>query len=339
MKIHGPDVSHKGVRTHPRSSAGTTAPGAPGRQNVGMALERSRAAAERARTTFEDGVDRLEQARPRVTAVDVVMSTYERDRDTGGGLLAGALSYRFFILLLPLVFLFVVGFGFVDSVDESAPADAANEFGMSGAAASAIADSAQLSSESQILAVVAGTIALLWAARGVLRAVRLIHALAWNQPQRRFRRVGPGVLTTVGIALGATVLTLGFAWLRDHIGTVGLLITIAAVVLYGALWLVASMHLPHGDVGWTALLPGAVLFGVGAQGLHLLTVLWITHKLASASAAYGALGIALVLLLWLYLLGRLVVLSAMLNATMAARNGALDGPLPAPEPPAAAMPR
>jgi uncharacterized BrkB/YihY/UPF0761 family membrane protein len=82
-------------------------------------------------------------------------------------------------------------------------------------------------------------------------------------------------------------------------------------------WLLASLHLPHGGVTWTALLPGAVVVAVGFQGIHLLTVLWISHKLESASAAYGALGVALVLLMWLYLLGRLIVVSAMLNATIA----------------------
>jgi uncharacterized BrkB/YihY/UPF0761 family membrane protein len=101
---------------------------------------------------------------------------------------------------------------------------------------------------------------------------------------------------------------------------VGVAITIATVIVYAGLWLLASTWLPHGQVGWTALVPGALVVGVGVQGLHLLTVLWISHKLEDASAAYGALGTALVLLLWLYLLGRLIVASAMLNATLSRRS-------------------
>jgi uncharacterized BrkB/YihY/UPF0761 family membrane protein len=285
-----------------------------------MALERSRAAAARAQTTYQRGIERLERARPEVTAVDVAMSSYERDRLAGGGLLAGALAYRFFFMLLPLVFLMVVGFGFLGSVDASAPAEAARDFGISGAAASALADSADLSSGSQILAVVTGTVALLWAARGVLRATRLVHALAWGEPQRRFRRIGTGTLATLGLVLAVLGVSLGSAWLRDHLGTVGVAITIATVIVYAGLWLLASTWLPHGQVGWTALVPGALVVGVGVQGLHLLTVLWISHKLEDASAAYGALGTALVLLLWLYLLGRLIVASAMLNATLSRRS-------------------
>lgn len=47
-----------------------------------------------------------------------------------------------------------------------------------------------------------------------------------------------------------------------------------------------------------------------------MTVLYLAHKAGQLSAAYGALGTALVILLWLYLLSRLIVASAFLNATL-----------------------
>jgi len=53
---------------------------------------------------------------------------------------------------------------------------------------------------------------------------------------------------------------------------------------------------------------------------HARIRIYITPRLDSATAAYGALRIALVLLLWLYMLGRLVVTSAMLNATLCERS-------------------
>ncbi len=54
--------------------------------------------------------------------------------------------------------------------------------------------------------------------------------------------------------------------------------------------------------------------------IHLVTVLYLSHKAGQVSAAYGALGTALILLLWLYLLSRLIVASAFLNATLWERN-------------------
>jgi hypothetical protein len=55
------------------------------------------------------------------------------------------------------------------------------------------------------------------------------------------------------------------------------------------------------------------LFAVGAQALHIVTVIWLPHQLESKSQVYGALGLALVLLLWAYLLGRLMTLAIVLN--------------------------
>jgi hypothetical protein len=43
---------------------------------------------------------------------------------------------------------------------------------------------------------------------------------------------------------------------------------------------------------WTAFIPGAVLFGIAAEAIHLFTVYFLADKLASAESYYGALGLA-----------------------------------------------
>jgi uncharacterized BrkB/YihY/UPF0761 family membrane protein len=69
-----------------------------------------------------------------------------------------------------------------------------------------------------------------------------------------------------------------------------------------------------------------LLVGVGAQALHLFTVFYISRKISSASETYGALGAATALLLSLYLIGRLMVASAMLNAELWERRRAASAP-------------
>ena len=67
---------------------------------------------------------------------------------------------------------------------------------------------------------------------------------------------------------------------------------------------------------WPALLPGAALFG---SGLLLVTVfnVYVTTRLVEGRAnTYGALGIATALLFSLVLVGRLIVVSAELNASL-----------------------
>jgi uncharacterized BrkB/YihY/UPF0761 family membrane protein len=55
---------------------------------------------------------------------------------------------------------------------------------------------------------------------------------------------------------------------------------------------------------------------VGADVLQLLTTYWIGRLVARKTSTYGAVGIALAVLLWVYILGRIMVGSAGLNAAL-----------------------
>ena len=74
--------------------------------------------------------------------------------------------------------------------------------------------------------------------------------------------------------------------------------------------------LPHRGSSWRDQLPGAVLVGLGTQLIHLAVVLYLAPKIGRSSELYGALGAATVLLLWLYLVARLIVAAAFLNAAL-----------------------
>jgi uncharacterized BrkB/YihY/UPF0761 family membrane protein len=63
-----------------------------------------------------------------------------------------------------------------------------------------------------------------------------------------------------------------------------------------------------------------VLVGVGLQCLHVFTVVWIVRSLEHKTEAYGAIGASLALLLWAYVLGRILTGSAVLNATLWRRH-------------------
>jgi uncharacterized BrkB/YihY/UPF0761 family membrane protein len=82
------------------------------------------------------------------------------------------------------------------------------------------------------------------------------------------------------------------------------------------LWLVLSLVLPRPPVPWTALVPGALLFAGGFLGFNLAVSLYFAPRAARASTVYGSLGVALVLLVSLFLFGRLAVAAAELNATL-----------------------
>jgi uncharacterized BrkB/YihY/UPF0761 family membrane protein len=128
------------------------------------------------------------------------------------------------------------------------------------------------------------------------------------------------LFTLFGVALIASALL--SAWAREALGVSGLVLTLLLVALYsaGALWMM--LLLPHREVRWTALLPGAVLVGVGIEGLHIFAALYLVPRLGRSGELYGSLGAATVILLWLYIIARLITLSAFLNATLWERRHA-----------------
>jgi uncharacterized BrkB/YihY/UPF0761 family membrane protein len=123
-------------------------------------------------------------------------------------------------------------------------------------------------------------------------------------------------LTFTGIALAFIASMALVRWLREELPTVGLAATLALVIVPFTIWLLASRRLPHHDVGWMGLVPGAALVAVGLQGLHIFTVYFLGPKLESATELYGVLGVVSTILFWLYIAGRLVLGAATLNASI-----------------------
>jgi uncharacterized BrkB/YihY/UPF0761 family membrane protein len=62
--------------------------------------------------------------------------------------------------------------------------------------------------------------------------------------------------------------------------------------------------------------PGSVLVAVGVQVLQFVTTYWFTRSIESQSETYGALGAALAILVWAYIVGRITVTGAMFNVAL-----------------------
>ena len=107
---------------------------------------------------------------------------------------------------------------------------------------------------------------------------------------------------------------------------------VAALVLYTlvgfAVWWIVSWWLPHGDCDLLGLVPGAAVFAIGIEVLQVITVVWFPHSMESKSEIYGTIGTALALLLWAYLLGRLMAVAAAFNVALWSRRTAQPPPPP-----------
>jgi len=259
--------------------------------------------------------ERAQSERERHRSVDAVFEMAERDSEVAGGIIAGALAYRLFIWLLPLALIAVAGLGFAADASSESPEESARSVGLEGLISSSIADAAN--SPNRWYALLIGIPVLIWATRSLLRALIGAHRLVWTD----VRAAAPKPRLVASLRFLVFLLSFGVvsataSALRASSGVAGVLATLVALVPYAGLWLLISVRLPHRDAPWRALIPGALVVAVGIELLHVVIAYVITPWALAKQGTYGALGVAAALLVGLFLISRLIVDAAVVNATL-----------------------
>jgi len=262
--------------------------------------------------------ERAEAMRRDHGSVDTAYVIADRDSEIGGGLMAGALAYRLFIWLLPFALVVVGGIGIAADVSTDSTSTATRSLGLSGIVSHSVADASRSSSRWYAIAI--GVPVLLWATRGLLKALVVVHRLVWGDPRR----------TVPKPTLWDTVRFLGFLavyfairevarWVGIWTGSVALrvLVGLAGMAVW---WVLISLRLPHRDARWQDLVPGALIMAAGLELISDVGTYLIAPRIEASQSTYGALGIAATLLFGLFLICRLVVAATVVNATVRERR-------------------
>jgi uncharacterized BrkB/YihY/UPF0761 family membrane protein len=260
---------------------------------------------------------RLEAARERHSSLDLGFNVVELDASIGGGLLAGALAYRLFVLLLPTALLFVSGLGLYADAANKSTREVAKEAGLQGLIASQVASTASGGARWAVFLVMVPIV--LYALAKLYRAIAIMHAIVWHRSGRGVRITPRGVGALAAMLL-LTLLAAELNHVARQNSALGVLSLLAYLLLVGGGWLLLSRELPHREVGWLGLLPGAAVVGAGLLLVNVFNVYVTTGLVEDRADTYGALGIAAALLLSLVLVGRVMIVSAELNAELAGRH-------------------
>jgi uncharacterized BrkB/YihY/UPF0761 family membrane protein len=304
-----------------QSISGTSAPvtgdGGTDESGVGAAKHsvsgRVAASRERVAKASAASVGRLERARKRNPHVDALLLAIERDNATAGGVLASAVAFRVFLFIVPMVVWVVL---ILNAGTGSGSARAIKSRGIAGIIAKTVGESPTTSLLHRIVSILVVSFFMFIAARTLFKVLRTIFALQWGVPVKKVKSIRPAfavlALTLIAFGFGALV-----SRLREYSLPLGLVAAIVYFVIPAGLWLLASWYLPHDEKApWWALVPGAIALGVGVVVLQIVTVYYLVDEVQRKSQLYGTLGTALTLLLWAYLLGRVLVFSGVLNATL-----------------------
>jgi uncharacterized BrkB/YihY/UPF0761 family membrane protein len=272
----------------------------------------------RSEAELEARYDDARAHRAESTPIDVAFRVIEADRRYAGGLIAGGMAFKIFVVLVPFAFVIVTAFGFVgEAAGGNDPVELARELGMTGLVASAINSSIGSSTLERVLTLLLALYAWLYTTWNLVRATRAVHGLAWDVPFiTQLARLWRQTLVTVAGLLSFFLLGAAASRVSDGIDPAAeVVVRLLAVGAVGIVWILVSLELPRApDTTWRNLVPGGVLMGVGVGVLQFLTVYFFSRYIASKTQTYGAIGASVAILVWAYLLGRLVVTSAFLNA-------------------------
>jgi membrane protein len=242
-----------------------------------------------------------------------VLRVQKRYSELNGNYLASSVTLSAFLSLFPLLLFAIAVLGFVAADTPNLGQDVVAELGLEGDAASGITSAIDTAENSRKVASVIGVVGLLWSGLGLVAAFQYAINAAWQVTGRGWRDKLKGLMWLAG----ATLLFLtSFAtstvihWLPSFLAP---LTTLAGLSVNFGLWLWTFKVLATRDVGWKALVPGAIVGALGFEVLKAVGAFYVPGAVASASALYGTLGVVFATLAWLLFFGRLVVYAAVLN--------------------------
>lgn len=232
-----------------------------------------------------------------------------------GSYLASAITLSSFLSLFPLLLVAIAVIGFFSSNDPTLARDTVEFLGLSGSseAATIVTDAIKTAEESKAAASIVGTVGLLWSGLGLVAALQYVYDSVWQVTGRGMKDKVIGLLWLVGGALlfaasfGVTSLV---SALPAFFAPINILVGLG---LSFGLFIWTAKVLPRRDIGFKALVPGAIVGAIGLEILKLVGAIYVPRAVASSSAVYGSIGIVFAILAWLLIFGRLIVYSAVLN--------------------------
>jgi uncharacterized BrkB/YihY/UPF0761 family membrane protein len=195
--------------------------------------------------------------------------------------------------------------------------------GVTGSLATQIEGALEQPGTTRWIATVTGLLGVFTTGRTLSKAMIQASCLVWRLPMRSkapVRMVGALIGLFVGIGIVAVVVNR----LRLHlgVGAAGVSFCVALGV-YTVVWLLLSSLLPRPTSDPGVLLPGAVLVGLTITGLQAISQLYLPDRFSRASELYGAMGVAIVTLGWFFIMGRVIVLSLVVDAAVHERLGSI----------------
>lgn len=267
-------------------------------------------------------LDRLQKRHPRVA---LPIAVNKRFGEHGGGRLVTTISYWSFFSIFPLLLAFVTVLNVVLEDDPETRQDLVDgALGQVPVLGTQLAESNSAIGGSP-LTIAVGIALAVWSGLAAANALQTALDEVWDTPAyerpngviQRARSVIFLVILAIGLsastlAISATeILSNGIA---TQIGSLAVTFAIDAAIVLAMYWLLIS-----GSNSLRELLPGTLIAAAVLVALQVLGRFVVTRYINGASDTYGTFAVVIALLSWFFLVSRVVVLCAELNAVLTHR--------------------
>ncbi|MEP6623519.1 MAG: YhjD/YihY/BrkB family envelope integrity protein [Acidimicrobiia bacterium] len=229
-----------------------------------------------------------------------------------GGNLAAAISMRAFLALFPIALLAIACVGFAGGNPQRVAHDIADALGLGDGLGTTLTHVVQSAQRRRVESSIVGLLGLVWTGTGLTLSVNAAWDEAWSIRGGAWR----------GRAAGAVWLVGGLAFLAIIVGTAVLLRQAGILLQFGIVGEIAAdalffywtaIVLPARKIPRRAMRFSAVVAGIGLETLKVIGSLLVPALVLRSSSLYGALGAVFAVLVWLLVLGRLIVYTALLE--------------------------
>ena len=255
--------------------------------------------------------------------IGMAVHLYERDRAAFGSVLGSAIALRLFLFVTALAVVLVSGMSLF--MDSESMQSAITSTGIAGEVASQVEQAANASAQRDLWYFLTGLVLCLAAGRSLTRVLAACSAGASGMDGRSARfsmRVAARVTALISLLMVAAIV---LARLRDAHGIAVAAGSLAAnaLVLTGS-WFFVCIALPRATRDPGAAIPGAITFGVVMTGVQWFMHYYLPRQIENASAVMGSIGLTVASLGYLFIVGRLMAATLVLNAVLFERLGSLS---------------
>ncbi len=178
-----------------------------------------------------------------------------------------------------------------------------------------------------------GTLLLVVSATAFSRALERFYARVWSKRKLGFRATWRLFAVLATILLGLVVLQFSRSILRAD-GTYIAFRGVVEFVLWTGVWLLVGWIVLNRTVSFRLLFPGAVLCGIGLAVLGGVGRIYLPIALTSSAEQFGALGITIAYVGWLFAIMSVVVGGVTIGHVLTVEYGIMNRTQPRSDTPA-----